>query len=214
MQNKPRYVYMNNVFKKISLILLAVIISFGFGDKHNMKDGNGSKYIKTEDGPAINWTEDLKLTQSDFKATRKGSKAHTAATTSSSFGYDITIENGKINGHIYVRFYCNSSWWNPESLNSKKSEEILQHEQLHFDICELYGRKMFKEILKLKKSNKLNGETLNRMYSQLENEYQKYQNRYDGETNHSLNTKNQKRWNKRIKNDLVKTQTYADYHNF
>ncbi|MAZ93466.1 MAG: hypothetical protein CMF58_03530 [Lentimicrobiaceae bacterium] len=205
---------MNNPFKDVTLLIFTVVILFGFGNKYKLADIIDSDYITTDDGPAINWTEDRKLTQSDFKATQKGYKAHTAAITSSSFGYDISIQNGEVNGHIYVRFYCNSSWWNPKSLESDRSEEILQHEQLHFDICELYGRKMYKEILTLKKLNKLNQKNLNRMYSKLEKEYQKYQNRYDKETDHSLNSKSQKRWNARVQDDIVRSQTYADYYTF
>lgn len=158
----------------------------------------------------IEWSPQYKLKISDFKAKSKGSPGFAVATTTSAFGFEIVNTNGKINGSIFVRFLCDKSWWNPDYYQ----RDVLQHEQLHFDICELFGRKLYKEILKLRKQGRLNQKNIERLQSRLEEEYDEYQDLYDFETDHSVNTKMQVYWNKKIKHELEELSAFANYHNF
>lgn len=175
-------------------------------DKHNRPDKSNNTFIE--------WREDSKLLQSDFKAKIHESPGSTVATTASAFGFSITDYNGDISGSIYVRFYPSQSWWNPEYSNDENVENVLKHEQLHFDICELYGRKLFKGILGLRGNGRLNERNINKLLSKLEKEYSNYQDKYDLETEHSINRPEQVKWNSRIKKELVSMKWYSNYHSF
>ncbi len=164
----------------------------------------------TSEGPAIEWQSDVKLKYSDFKANKKGSPGFAVATTASAFGYNLTDDGGKISGNVFVVFYCDKSWWNPDYILN----EVLEHEQLHFDICELFGRKLYQEIISLRNSNRLSIHNINRVYSKLENQYSKYQDRYDEETDHSTNGQQQRLWNKKVKRQLASMSSYSNYNRF
>ncbi len=173
-------------------------------------DGETSSCRLTEQGPVIEWRSDSRLKYSDFKAEDKGSPGFAIATTSSAFGYSITDTDGDISGSIYVRFYCEESWWNPNF----RLDEVLDHEQLHFDICELFGRKLYKEVLTLRSMGSLNKKAMHRLHRKLEKQYGNYQDLYDKQTDHSTNGDAQRKWNKKIKDELEALSAYADYHRF
>ena len=158
----------------------------------------------------IDWQSGLKLKYADFKADSKGGPGFAVATTASAFGYSITDNNGKITGSIYVRFYCNESWWNPDVI----LYDVLDHEQLHFDICELFGRKLYKELLSLRTRGKLNSRSIERLHSKLEKQYSNYQDKYDKDSEHSINRVEQHYWNKRVKNELNAMEAYSNYSSF
>lgn len=173
-------------------------------------DGEKSRYLETDQGPVIEWQSGIKLKYEDFKARGKGSPGFAVATTASAFGYSITNENGNISGSIFVRFYCNDSWWNPEYI----LDDVLKHEQLHFDICELFGRKLFKEVLDLGNKGRLNQKTIQQVQTKFEKQYDDYQDLYDKQTDHSTNGKEQRRWNQKVKQALDDYAEYANYHDF
>ncbi len=173
-----------------------------------------SKRRNKNDSNIIPWDSNRKLKQTDFRAKRKKVAGTAAATTASSFGYSISDYNGEITGSIYVQFYCKDSWWNPEFKKHENRGEILIHEQLHFDICELYGRKLYKEVLRLRRHGDLDFDSITELSERLEDEHGKFQDKYDHETNHSINTAEQKKWNKRIKKQLEETKEYSDYSSF
>ena len=170
--------------------------------------------LKTDNGYTIDWQNHYKLKQSDFKANKKWSLGNTVANTYSGFGYCITDNNGIITGSIFVRFYCNKSWFKSDLGDTEDISYILKHEQLHFDICELFGRKLYKGILSLINSNKLSQRNIDKIQSKLEKQYSNYQKAYDKETNHSINVNEQRRWEKKVKNELEKLSGYSDYTSF
>jgi uncharacterized protein YcgL (UPF0745 family) len=189
------------------LIILVPIWAFPI-QPHEPLSGNRN----TEN--TISWNKYYKLKPSDFQGKKNRNYKGTAAITASSFGFSIVDDNGNISGNIFVRFYRDDSWWNPDNNNSNRVKEILDHEQLHFDITELFGRKLYKEILKLKSNNKLNNKTVERVYKTIEKQYHNYQDDYDRDTAHSLNKNEQAEWEKRISSELEQYSGYSDYHQF
>ena len=174
----------------------------------NTKDN--SSYHLTSEGTIIEWGSNVKLKYSDFQADKKRSPGFAVATTASAFGYRINDTGGEISGSVFVVFYCNKSWWNRDYL----LEEVLEHEQLHFDICELYGRKLYKEIIALRKSNRLSIKNINKVYSKLDKQYSNYQDKYDEDTDHSTNVDQQRLWNKKVKKQLAAMSRYSNYYKF
>jgi predicted secreted Zn-dependent protease len=104
---------------------------------------------------------------------------------------------------VVTKFYKNTSW----VISDKKSDYILNHEQLHFDLAEVYSRKYRKALqaAKLELGNMQQAETIfNRVYS----DFVKRQERYDNETEHGINTVKQGEWNAIIEIELAKYDLY------
>lgn len=191
-----------SMFKKLSILILV----FSFFSFTNPNDKN-ARYLETKNGLAIEWSPDVKLKWIDFKAKNRVSKSFSVATSTCGFGYDGTVRGKEITLNIYVHFYCYDSWKNPDY----HMNDVLQHEQLHFDICELYGRKFHKEIVSLKEKNQFNEKSLEKLYNLMVKEYDAYQDLYDAETGHSTKTMKQLEWNNRIAADLNALAEYAYY---
>lgn len=171
------------------------------------EDTNSDRCKSTAKGMAINWEPGLKLEWSDFQSIKKVGKNFSIAASTCGFGYNGIIQGNEVKINVYVRFYCQESWRNPDF----GSADVLEHEQLHFDICELYGRKFYKAITELRKEDKLNEKNILKIYNRLVNEYDEFQDEYDDETNHSTIASAQKQWNASIKNEIDKLDAYANY---
>lgn len=164
----------------------------------------------TSGGPAINWSPGNLLEWTDFKARHKPVSGTAVAASTCGFGYDGIISGDQITVNVYVRFYCNESWYHKDyALN-----DVLKHEQLHFDICELYGRIFYKNVLFLRKSGSLTERTLKKTLDKIRDDYDAMQDRYDDETNHSTDGVKQLEWNEKIELALQQHNAYSDYKEF
>lgn len=94
---------------------------------------------------------------------------------------------------INTFFYPESSWYRPELA----SQNILSHEQLHFDISELFARKMRARVKRFSFTSDVKAE-MNQIYEQILKELQTFQKRYDEETNFSREVEKQIEWNNKI----------------
>jgi len=142
------------------------------------------------------WNSNIRLTWADFKG-KVSPAAESAATTASgiSYSYSANLLHHEVNLDYEVNafFYPNESWYKPELCN----ENTLAHEQLHFDITELFARKMRAKLRRTSFSDDVKGE-VRKIYQDILKELQEYQERYDWETNFSRNREKQAEWNKKI----------------
>jgi len=190
------------------LKLIMLIPVFFIINQNSLRyDGDGKSI---PGGPAIDWSPNRPLTWSDFKAPYKKTIGFAVATSTCGFGYDGIVKGNNIQINVYVRFYCSESWYDKDF----EIGEVLKHEQLHFDICELYGRKFYKQILLLRKKGELTERTLTKTLKKLRNEYDDTQDRYDEETNNSTNRSKQHEWERRIHEALAENAVYAHYKEF
>ena len=170
--------------------------------------------IDEENRKYIDWDSNRKLTPGDFQSKEKKTGSVEVASASTGFGFAINNQNGNMSGSIFVRYFPESSSWDSNRIDDDIRNYVLKHEQVHFDICELYGRKLYEGILHLHDSGKLNERNLRKLYNKLEKEYTRYQEKYDNETKHSVNRVEQYYWNRRVAEDLKKMSDYAGYSNF
>lgn len=151
---------------------------------------------------AIKWDAEHRLTWSDFKA-QPAEGSPVAAITASGIAYRFSAMesrgNMEVDCTIDTFFYPESSWYKPELAN----EIILSHEQLHFDISELFARKMRARVKSYSFSSNVKAE-MSRIYEQILREMRAFQKRYDEETNFSREVEKQLEWNKRISEELSK----------
>ncbi|PCJ96994.1 MAG: DUF922 domain-containing protein [Flavobacteriaceae bacterium] len=142
------------------------------------------------------WTKERKLSWKDFRGKpKRGSKA--AAITASGISYNFSsLARGnevEVDFVINTYFYPDQSWYNAAFCD----DIILGHEQLHFDISELFARKLQKRLDELTFSLNIKKE-VRAIYKDLLKELNDYQERYDLETDFSRNIEKQFDWNKKI----------------
>ena len=100
---------------------------------------------------------------------------------------------------VSANFNKNTSWCRKEY----QSETLLKHEQLHFDIAELFARKLKLAFSNYSYSRNYQNEILE-IFEEKKLEYHAMQRRYDEETEHSLNMFKQKEWKTGYMNYWVK----------
>ena len=152
----------------------------------------------------IDWSASRKLTWADFKG--KPDPASTnAALTHSSITLSSEYSNKQIKYVVSCKFNKLLSW------GRVKNDYILKHEQGHFDIAEAHARLLFKNLGEYSFKSKTANEDVNRIYSETMKEHVNMHKAYDVSTNHSLDSAEQKIWNKKIDSMLSSLQQYADY---
>lgn len=179
--------------KKISLFLPLLLLLLQMKAQPNT--GNFSS--------AIIWNDSIKLTWNDFKA-KPIPNAAEAAMTASSMEFSYNTKNSKIFWQVKVKFFPLLSWTNPK----KQSDYILNHEQLHFNITELYARLLRKRLTENVFSTK-DIQKLKLINKEILREWQKEQDKYDRETNHSIIEKKQIEWNLSIQMRLDALKEFA-----
>ena len=161
---------------------------------------SGPRY---QDADTIPWEADRKLNWTDFKGAPPNAKK-VAATTASGISY--SYQTGGTPGaylldyEVTAFFYPHKSWYHRELCDSV----VLRHEQLHFDITELYARRMRKRLGGKTFGPDVKSE-VRRFFKQLNRELSEFQARYDFETDFSRDREAQARWSAEIARKLSKT---------
>jgi hypothetical protein len=89
--------------------------------------------------------------------------------------------------------------------------QLLDHEQLHFDLAEIAARKIRRRFEGFKDSC-LDGdstEPIQTMVADVDRELQEEQHRYDRETNHGVNVRMQDQWRRKILAQLKSSEVSA-----
>jgi len=162
---------------------------------------------KSTNEDTMRWNESRKLTWDDFRANPKP-KSNAAALTASgiTFGYSVKTSGQRIvdfSVSVEAHFYPDKSWY----LKDKGNAHILRHEQLHFDITELYTRK-FKEQLERLVVNQNIKEQMKRLQKAINEAVHETQKRYDAQSEHSINEGMQRKWEAFIEDELEKLDQY------
>lgn len=160
------------------------------------------------DEATMSWNETKKLTWADFQSTPDNNSEAVALTASGiTFGYSLkTTSNNRIvdfSVSVESHFYPKKSWY----LKDRANNYILAHEQLHFDITELYARRFRKELTKVKVNQNLKKQ-LRALHKSINKSLNETQKKYDAESNHSINVDIQKQWEVLIHSELKKLDQY------
>lgn len=150
-----------------------------------------------QQGEEVLWQHDKRLEWSDFKG--KPSRASNASAVTAS-GITYSFSSMRKNGKIEVDFQVNSYFYPEESWVSSATPDtlILDHEQLHFDITEIFTRKLRLKFAEATYTDNIKKE-VGAIYKQILKELRDYQNLYDKETNFSRNYEKQLEWNEKVK---------------
>lgn len=154
----------------------------------------------------IEWSGQRPLVWSDYEA-RPDENHPVTALTNAGFG----IQTGRhSDGQMYVdvktHFDRNESW-----TKDTANPYLLNHEQMHFNLVEIYARETRKAIAEMKiKQGKAGMEQLDKVFKQHYRILSEKQTMYDKETGHSLNRAAQAKWDAWILAELTRLQAYSE----
>ena len=104
-----------------------------------------------------------------------------------------------------LQYSVKAVFFRQESWVIDSSKYLLEHELMHFAITEIYARKIRKYLSTAKNWR---DEIIRNTISSLISKMDKYHKLYDNQTNHSLKTWEQKRWNMIIKRQINSLKLY------
>jgi hypothetical protein len=152
----------------------------------------------------LDWSASRKLTWNDYKG-RPEAGNDDAASTTTYLGIEYNITSSSFGYKIQSRFSKTRSW------GRYKDDYVLSHEQGHFDIAEIFARKLNKEMSEYHFNKRSYQEDLNKIYNVILDEKAKMQGDYDDETNHSINKVKQAEWLKKISEMLKEYKDFEGY---
>ena len=170
----------------------------------------------------IEWSLERRLTRGDFKG-RAPAAASDTSLSSISIDSSWECERGGLVAAARATFDPSRSWWRSaggsvwgnagERTSSSQAQQearrsvlqrdlqLLEHEQLHFDIAEVVVRKIRARFADFKNACDEAGGTdqIHQMVVEADRELQAEQQQYDRETSHGRNARAQEQWKRRIR---------------
>lgn len=160
-------------------------------------------YSQCEEDQIICWSKNRKLLWSDFKKVKVNDKESFDALTYSYIHVIPLSKSEKPDYKVFAKFDRIKSW-----VNDNRSKELLDHEQLHFDISELYTRKIRKGIDSLHLFGVSDKKKYIKLINELMSKCNKTNDFYDQETYHGSYDEMQKIWELRISEELLNYDKY------
>ncbi len=162
---------------------------------------DNSKTDETIVKDKFQWQEHEKLSWDDFRGTVNATHDESAAATYCSIGFktNTATPGSKPEIVVYNTFYTNRSWVRSDA----RVQSILDHEQGHFDLCEIYTRKLKDRMSNFNPGTPGVKQALMDIYSEVSREYETRQQAYEDETTHGTNIAQQKRWQEKIASELM-----------
>ncbi len=156
----------------------------------------------------FSWSPDRKLNWDDFsgRVYRTQGEEEAVAVTYCGFGFEtntVTVSN-KVQIMVHNSFRKDVSWVIP----SERTPEVLEHEQGHFDLCEIYTRKLRERFNDLNVTVYNLNSVLAEAYHEVGDEYKARQQEYEEQTQNGQNRLAQKRWERIIKQELGETEAW------
>ncbi len=193
----------NPSFTVVYLFMTALFVISGPAEK---TIPSSTPVIARFEDDLIAWNPERKLTWDDYRGEPDASADAAASTTTLlTVSYQFNRTGFKFN--IRSGFDPSRSW------GIHRTAYILSHEQGHFDLAEVYARKLYRKLSEYRYDAKTYRKDLKKIYDEVISEKEKMQNKYDDETRHSINKVRQAEWLKKIATLLEETKDDAEYQN-
>ncbi|MBN2820072.1 MAG: hypothetical protein JXP36_13935 [Bacteroidales bacterium] len=158
----------------------------------------------------MKWDQNEKLEWNDFM----GVPSDTIYVTNSHFvacavscielKYRYSISNNEVD-FVINNYFNRQKSFTCDTL----SQQLLEHEQCHFDLHEVYARKIRRQVKILKNDGVIKIAKYIEIYKDLNIELDSINNLFDSETFYGNKETKQKEWYMRIKNQLVELSEYS-----
>ncbi|HTB12745.1 MAG TPA: hypothetical protein VK752_14285 [Bryobacteraceae bacterium] len=155
----------------------------------------------------IPWDQHSPLSWDDFKGHARRHAGETSAETDTGFRVQLECREGHLDIRVAAEFYKTSSWVKA----GRRSAELLRHEQGHFDITELYARKMRKAIREAKigcADDRQAEAAGKKIFEEIDREWEGAEKRYDVETGDGTDWVKQKEALERIGREMGELSAY------
>ena len=180
---------MNFLRSKVNLFLLLAVFN--------------SLLCLAQDKNILNWP-DGKLTWEDYQAKPDSPNSFLSYID---FAYDADMQgNGKVVDVKVTCFFNRSQSYIDDAI---KDNELLEREQLHFDITEKYARLLRKEIQDQKWESKTFRKDIEHLYKKIANENKAEQRLCDLETKKGKHPEKIAEWKSKIAKELKKLDKYT-----
>lgn len=117
------------------------------------------------------------------------------------------LVSGRIYYSVYALFNKKKSWC------KRKSDELLAHEQLHFDIAELTARNVRRAVEQMQKDNVDDIKTFNENINKILLKSNDLDAQYDEDTFHGLIQEKQQEWEEKVAEQLYALKAYKKQGN-
>lgn len=168
--------------------LFFLILTLAAGIAHAQKERGASQ-------AALVWNDYYDLGWHDFEGVPGEDAVGDAGTVVQIKAKPYLIQN-KVEYDVVAVFLRNKSWV------IGKSDQLLAHERLHFDIAELYARKIRKKVLDLKERNITDLKIYNAAVKEILDESNAADIQYDTETLHGSLLRKQETWEAKVAEQL------------
>jgi hypothetical protein len=160
-----------------------------------------------DDAGRVVWTRDRRLAWSDFQG---NAPARAAEGAGSCVGFSVSWEcpAGELRFGIMATFDPGASWVE----RGAESPLLLRHEQLHFDLTELFARRLRKQFTDLRDPCQNPGDArqvLDGAVVGAYREWQEAQRRYDAETRRGTDAAVQGGWERRTRRELEDLEAFG-----
>ncbi len=196
MKKKKKIIY-STLFLSVALLMS----SFIFAKKNKKED-------------IITWSSERKLTWDDFQGKskdgdytyfRKETHGSAALSTIGIKSYFKFREGEKNRDLILIAYFSKKKSW-----GKVKSDFVLAHEQAHFDIEEIFARKIRKQIASTKFKEKSFAKNVQNLFEKINKEKDLFHETFDYETHKHLNQDTHEKWYNIIKTELRNLEKYSD----
>ncbi len=177
---------------KMKAIIVCLFVLYGFISFAQPNENNS----------LVKWDAHNKISWDNFIV--KDTNDRFAAESNTFFKANFYLKNDSVFCQVITYLNADRSWrkpWLPT-----EGEYAINHEQIHFDITEIFARKIRKELI----LNSANEPQVEKIYFDNAKACREFQVLYDNETRHSLDRRNQERWNKHIKLLLLSLDDYKE----
>jgi hypothetical protein len=161
-------------------------------------------YSESDYENRIEWKKGLRLNMNDL---RGNPPAETGLRSEGVISFTYSAE--KRNDSLYVtvnNLFDEQSWINKKDFNKAV---LLQHEQAHFDLNEVYARKFREKIVNCKFVPAAAEKQLQEIYLSVKEEALNKHVQFDKESMHSANISSQRNWRNQIQQDLNDLDTFS-----
>jgi hypothetical protein len=176
--------------KKITLLALLVLPTLA----------DATSPLVNENANAIKWTV-RKLTWDDFQGV-PAADSHGDAATAIRIKAEPYYKRKKLYYEIHAWFIPSKSWYR------YKTDELLAHEQLHFDIAELFARQARQKVAELQAAGEKDIDVYNNAIQEILNRSNEVDHAYDRETLHGSLPRAQASWRLKTDIELMLLQQY------
>lgn len=152
----------------------------------------------------IEWNEFYELRWDDFKGKPADDAAGDAGTSVQIQAKPYMVKNN-IRYDVYALFNREKSW------SRDQSAQLLVHEQLHFDLAEVFARKIRKKIMEMTEAGVSDVKVINTAIQGILEESNEADMQYDLETLHGALDQKQALWAKKIQDELIALKSYRKH---